>query len=509
MPMKNAQGVQESILITPAPLAGVGKEVEAPPVFDLDIGRVAILICFDINFPELWLHLSARSVDLVFWPSMYLGSTLLPSLARVFHFHIISAVRIHQDNAPPQFIDFVGNPIAADVISTSHARIFIVNVDLSKQIRHGDLEPYEFRGSIRSTPEYLDPKEGWYVWKEDDIVPRLATFLCKMLLESEPDSVRRRTVCGQDDSIKGYIGRARQVNNEDRIMRYNAKHEGGAMLRQFQEERKWQMEDGKKVNDSSSNYCAGVACDIHAHTPETLFPLFLSLSEKREKREQGTGEARHKKNVHRNQPDFEKQEEEKQEKEAEEQEQEEEGRGGETLKTLITLPSLFPSFMIESTHYEWPFPPLTPIDWSGQDLDRRHESTDAHVRHEWRGSWEEEFNVTVVLNPWHRPWLLANQLEALHHQSFPISQVLVIVSASPARDTISELVADSCKAWNIRCFLVNSDYNFVYYMPWQAALQITTQYVWFLDDDVRPGRHALALLLHVSNTHAYRYSDVC
>ena len=65
---------------------------------------------------------------------MYLGSTLLPSLARVFHFHIISAVRIHQDNVPPQFIDFVGNPIAADVINTSHARIFLVNVDLSKQI---------------------------------------------------------------------------------------------------------------------------------------------------------------------------------------------------------------------------------------------------------------------------------------------------------------------------------------------------------------------------------------
>ena len=169
----NAKGVEERISITPAPLGGGGKEVEAPPVFDLDIGRVAILMCFDINFPELWLHLSGRSVELVFWPSMYRASTLLSSLARVFHFHIVSAVRIHIDFEPPQFIDFVGNPIAADEISTSHARIFLVNVDLSKQIRHADLGPYEFKACIRSTPVYMDLKEGWYVWNEVDIVPRL------------------------------------------------------------------------------------------------------------------------------------------------------------------------------------------------------------------------------------------------------------------------------------------------------------------------------------------------
>jgi hypothetical protein len=276
----NAKGVEERISITPAPLGGGGKEVEAPPVFDLDIGRVAILMCFDINFPELWLHLSARSVELVFWPSMYRASTLLSSLARVFHcdFHIVSAVRIHIDFEPPQFIDFVGNPIAADEISTSHARIFLVNVDLSKQIRHADLGPYESKASIRSTPVYMDLKEGWHVWNEVDIVPRLELFSCKML----PDSFRSRTVCGQDGNIKDYIGRARHVNNEDRIMRYNAKRKAGATLRQLEEERNWQEEEGKTVNDGASNYCAVVACDTHSHTHDTLFPHshFLYAKEK-------------------------------------------------------------------------------------------------------------------------------------------------------------------------------------------------------------------------------------
>ena len=41
-------------------------------------------------------------------------------------------------------------------------------------------------------------------------------------------------------------------------------------------------------------------------------------------------------------------------------------------------------------------------------------------------------------------------------------------------------------------------------MPWQAALQATMRYVWFLDDDVIPGLHALAFLLHVSNARPYR-----
>jgi hypothetical protein len=69
----------------------------------------------------------------------------------------------------------------------------------------------------------------------------------------------------------------------------------------------------------------------------------------------------------------------------------------------------YAAFMIESAHFEWPFPPPTPIDWSDED---------AHLQHESRDLWKEDFNVTVVLNPWHRPRLLANQLKALHEQVY-------------------------------------------------------------------------------------------
>ena len=37
--------------------------------FDLDFGRIAVLICFDINFAELWQQAEGLGADLVVWPS--------------------------------------------------------------------------------------------------------------------------------------------------------------------------------------------------------------------------------------------------------------------------------------------------------------------------------------------------------------------------------------------------------------------------------------------------------
>ena len=32
-------------------------------------GRIAVLICYDINFAELWFQAEARGADMVIWPS--------------------------------------------------------------------------------------------------------------------------------------------------------------------------------------------------------------------------------------------------------------------------------------------------------------------------------------------------------------------------------------------------------------------------------------------------------
>jgi predicted amidohydrolase len=37
--------------------------------FDLDFGRIGVLICYDINFAELWLQSEALGIDMLVWPS--------------------------------------------------------------------------------------------------------------------------------------------------------------------------------------------------------------------------------------------------------------------------------------------------------------------------------------------------------------------------------------------------------------------------------------------------------
>lgn len=126
------------------------------------------------------------------------------------------------------------------------------------------------------------------------------------------------------------------------------------------------------------------------------------------------------------------------------------------MEELSELPSDFPAHLLASPSddsYAF-FPPpyfLGTTDW------REFEES--------RGSgWEVAFNVTAVLNPWHRPALFKQQLQALHEQSFRITQVWVVLSASPAQAELMKITYESCKTWNMTCFLVNSDYNFVYYM---------------------------------------------
>ena len=55
------------------------------------IGRVAILICFDINFYELWHQAYALGAQVVFWPSMMATPDRdAMSLARLFRFHVVA-----------------------------------------------------------------------------------------------------------------------------------------------------------------------------------------------------------------------------------------------------------------------------------------------------------------------------------------------------------------------------------------------------------------------------------
>ena len=77
---------------------GAHGEIEAPDsvwpssagvkAFDLDFGRIAVLICFDINFAELWQQAEALGADLVVWPS----AMVTPDPSTLLGYDIVAAL---------------------------------------------------------------------------------------------------------------------------------------------------------------------------------------------------------------------------------------------------------------------------------------------------------------------------------------------------------------------------------------------------------------------------------
>jgi len=70
--------------------AGITPGKEAG-IFDLDFGRIGILICFDLNFNDVAKSLLEKRPKLVFFPSMYPGGLQLKILAFNCGFYVISA----------------------------------------------------------------------------------------------------------------------------------------------------------------------------------------------------------------------------------------------------------------------------------------------------------------------------------------------------------------------------------------------------------------------------------
>lgn len=62
-----------------------------PRVVETDFGRLGILICFDVNFPDVWQTLAAEGADLVAWPSAYSAGSSLQAHALNHHYYIVTS----------------------------------------------------------------------------------------------------------------------------------------------------------------------------------------------------------------------------------------------------------------------------------------------------------------------------------------------------------------------------------------------------------------------------------
>ncbi len=77
---------------------------EDVPVFDTDFGRIAILTCFDLRFPEVWHQCAEKDAELVFWPSAFGGGIRLGAYAMLHHYYVVGV-------GHGTFTDIDGQPV--------------------------------------------------------------------------------------------------------------------------------------------------------------------------------------------------------------------------------------------------------------------------------------------------------------------------------------------------------------------------------------------------------------
>lgn len=98
-----------------------------PKVFETDAGRVGILICFDINWPDEWAALKRKGAQIVFWPSAYEGGLPLQARAQEHQYYVVSATTMLH----ARIIDITGRIIAE---TGPYDGIAEAQIDLEKRV---------------------------------------------------------------------------------------------------------------------------------------------------------------------------------------------------------------------------------------------------------------------------------------------------------------------------------------------------------------------------------------
>ena len=124
------------------------------PVFDTDLGRVGMMICYDAWFPEAFRSLALQGVDVVCLPTNWvpipgqregapaMALSLCQAAAHVNSIHILAADRVGVERGQPfigqsALIGPTGWPLT-DPASSSHPQTLVAETDLGsgKGLRH-------------------------------------------------------------------------------------------------------------------------------------------------------------------------------------------------------------------------------------------------------------------------------------------------------------------------------------------------------------------------------------
>ncbi|MGN6307683.1 MAG: carbon-nitrogen hydrolase family protein [Mesorhizobium sp.] len=100
-------------------------------VFDTDIGRVGLAICFDLNWRQLWQEMKAQGAEIVCWLSAYEGGFPLQAYAWMHDFVVVSSVQSYVG----KIIDRTGTVLTT---TSRWGRLTSWDVDLDQRWFHTD-----------------------------------------------------------------------------------------------------------------------------------------------------------------------------------------------------------------------------------------------------------------------------------------------------------------------------------------------------------------------------------
>jgi hypothetical protein len=103
------------------------------PVFECDFGRVAMAICFDLNFDELRLKYAKAKPDLIIFSSMYHGGLMQSYWAYSCRCHFVGAIA--GSATPSEIRNPLGQVIAS---STNYFDFSVAKVNLDCRLAHLD-----------------------------------------------------------------------------------------------------------------------------------------------------------------------------------------------------------------------------------------------------------------------------------------------------------------------------------------------------------------------------------
>jgi len=132
---------------------------EGVKAFDTDFGRISILTCFDLNYPELWARCDELNVDIVFWPSAYGGGSPLNAFAILYHYYIVPV-------GAGNIIDITGKTHGN--IEKPRDKLFIATLDLDRAFAHHDFNREKVKKMLEEHPGEIVVERNR---SEEDLAP--------------------------------------------------------------------------------------------------------------------------------------------------------------------------------------------------------------------------------------------------------------------------------------------------------------------------------------------------